>query len=318
MRLAALIISCAVPATAQDFLLDLPINCTPGDNCYIQNYVDHDPSDRAQDYRCGHLTYDTHKGTDFALPSRAAMEAGVDVLAAAAGTVQAVRSDMADAYFTPERAAEIGPRECGNGVVLLHGDGWETQYCHMKQGSVTVAPGDEVAAGDVIGQVGLSGRTQFPHVHLSVRKNGEVVDPFDSDGEILCSTPADETLWREVPDTAQGGVIAVGFADHVPDFDAVKAGTAAAETLVADAPIVFWGLAFGAEPGDVIGIRIDGPEGPTFETQDVLDRRQALVMRAGGLRAPDRGWAAGEYLGTFRHSRDGEELSLRIARITLR
>ena len=55
---------------------------------------------------------------------------------------------------------------------------------------------DEVVeAGTVLGQIGLSGRTQFPHVHLSVRKDGKVVDPFDPDGSVTCGEPDEDTLF---------------------------------------------------------------------------------------------------------------------------
>lgn len=73
MRLAILISSCAVPVMAQDFSLGQPIDCALGDSCYIQNYVDHDPSPAASDFSCGVLTYDGYKGTDFALPTRGLM-----------------------------------------------------------------------------------------------------------------------------------------------------------------------------------------------------------------------------------------------------
>ena len=65
MRTIALLITCATPAVAQDLHLGLPIDCTLGDTCYIQNYVDTDPSEEALDFQCGSLTYDGHKGTDF-------------------------------------------------------------------------------------------------------------------------------------------------------------------------------------------------------------------------------------------------------------
>jgi hypothetical protein len=42
MRLSILLISCAMPDMAQDFLLDLPVDCEFGATCYIQNYVHHD------------------------------------------------------------------------------------------------------------------------------------------------------------------------------------------------------------------------------------------------------------------------------------
>ena len=82
--------------------------------------------------------------------------------------------------------------------VIRHGDGWETQYCHMRRGSITVLPGDRVAMGQVLGQVGMSGESEFPHLELSLRENGAVVDPFDPDGAITCGV-SDETLWTVPP-----------------------------------------------------------------------------------------------------------------------
>jgi murein DD-endopeptidase MepM/ murein hydrolase activator NlpD len=61
--------------------------------------------------------------------------------------------------------------------VIVHDQGWETQYCHLKHGSISVKVGDTVQVGDVLGKIGLSGRTQFPHVHVSVRHNGTRIDP---------------------------------------------------------------------------------------------------------------------------------------------
>ncbi len=73
--------------------------------------MDHDPGPDAADFTCNGLSYDTHTGTDFALPSLAAMQAGVAVLAAAPGTVAALRDGMPDTGLTPDTAAQIdGPR----------------------------------------------------------------------------------------------------------------------------------------------------------------------------------------------------------------
>jgi len=318
MRLTALLLFCATPAVAQEISLDFPVDCTLGDTCYLQNYVDHDPSNDASDFMCGDLTYDTHKGTDFGLPSLAAMNAGVNVLAAAPGTVRGVRNNMRDVLYTPDLDAEINGRDCGNGLVITHENGWETQYCHLKEGSVAVQTGQSVQAGTILGEIGLSGRTQFPHLHLSVRQNGRVVDPFDPDGDINCGTPSDSTLWAAPIATPQGGLLAVGFSDNVPEFAAVKAGTAAAEALSAMAPIVVWGLAFGAQPDDIMRITIDGPDGAVFNTDVTLNRTQALVMRAGGRRAPDTGWPAGHYDGYVAHIRDGVVLGERLVQIALR
>lgn len=319
MRLVANLValSCAMPIMAQDFSLGLPIDCALGDTCYIQNYVDHDPTDAASDFQCGDLTYDGHKGTDFGLHSLADMNAGVDVVAAAAGTVRGARNDMRDVLYTPDLEGEINGRDCGNGVVILHDNGWETQYCHMRKGSVAVRTGDTVQAGDALGLVGLSGRTQFPHVHISVRRNGQVIDPFDPDGNITCGSPSGDTLWANALDTPQGGILSVGFATDIPDYDRVKAGEAAANVLLPDAPIVVWAFAFGAQPNDVVSIAFDGPEGPLFETDDVLNRTQALFMRAGGLNPPDGGWASGDYSGTVTHTRGNVVLDQQSVQISL-
>ncbi len=145
----------------------------------------------------------------------------------------------------------------------------------MREGSVVVLTGDRVTTGDVLGQVGLSGRTQFPHIHIAVRQDGVVVDPFTADDTIACDTSSDTTLWMDDIDTPTGGIIAMGFSDGIPDYDAVKAGTATAETLSRNAPIVVWAFAFGARVGDVVSLDIIGPDGTLFETDDVLTRQQA-------------------------------------------
>jgi len=323
MRLAALLISCAMPAMAQDFSvtqsfsLAQPIDCILGDTCYIQNYVDTDPSETASDFLCGSLTYDTHQGTDFGLPTLIAMEAGVEVLAAADGTVRGTRNDMRDVIYTDALSGEINGRDCGNGVVISHDDGWETQYCHLKEGSATVQSGQTITAGTPLGLVGLSGRTQFPHLHISVRRDGQVIDPFDPQNTATCDTPPTETLWANPIDTPQGGFLASGFADKIPEYEMVKAGTAGVSQLLSNTPIVLWGFAYGTRSDDVIAISFSGPDGPLFETRDVLDRTQALTMRAGGLNAPDTGWQSGTYIGTVEHIRGDTVLSRQSTQATV-
>ena len=165
---------------AEPFRLGLPIACTPGEDCVVQNYFDHDPSPARRDHMCGHMTYDGHDGIDFRLPSMSALRRGVPVLAAAAGRVEAVRDAVPDDGM--ERGAEaIAGIDCGNAVVLRHDGGWVTQYCHMARGSIAVTPGQTIARGTALGLVGYSGRTRFPHLHLTVRRDGKPVDPFAPD-----------------------------------------------------------------------------------------------------------------------------------------
>lgn len=300
--------SLAAPVAAGELQLQLPIDCELGETCHIQQFVDHDPGPGARDYLCGSLSYEGHKGTDFALPFQTDMEAGVNVLAAADGVVRGMRDGVPDQVMTEANRASVANRECGNGVVLVHPDGWETQYCHMKRGSVTVRSGDKVSAGTVLGQVGLSGRTQFPHLHLSVRHEGKVVDPFAPERLNTCGDAPSETLWDTVPHHTPGGIIGGGFATTVPEFSDVKKGIAGQTSLAPTAPaIVYWSYAYGTREGDVWTLTLEGPNGRFSEYSDTMPRHQAQVFRATGRRLRGAAWRPGTYKGIATLTRDGQE-----------
>ena len=91
---------------------------------------------------------------------------GIDLTASTGTPVYAARSGVANVYST-----ETG----GNTVSLNHQDGFKTNYLHLD--SYVVKKGDWVAAGQLIGYVGSSGRSTGPHLHYAVYKNGEAVDP---------------------------------------------------------------------------------------------------------------------------------------------
>ena len=319
MRLiCATILSLVAQTATGDISLALPIDCELGETCHIQQTVDHDPTESAFDFTCGLLTYDGHKGTDFALPSLAAQAEGVDVLAAAPGTVRGVRDGMPDVLQVSETAPDIAGRECGNGVVVSHGDGWETQYCHLAQGSISVRTGDTVAIGTVLGQVGLSGETQFPHLHLSVRQSGQVVDPFDPDGAITCNAISDETLWTDSIALPPGGFISAGFSASVPEFNDIKAGEAHTGTIAPTNPMVVWGYLFGGKIGDEVLLTIAGPTEKIVDQTVILERNQAQLFRASGRRAPAGGWDTGDYVGTVQIVRDGAQLDEIRTTVTVR
>ena len=292
----ALLLLLPAAAIAQP-ILTLPVDCNLGETCYVQSYVDADPGPGARDAACGPQSYDGHAGTDFALPSLAAMEEGVAVLAAAPGTVLRVRDGEADAGLD----GMTEDRDCGNAVVLDHGSGWETQYCHMRRGSVAVAPGDTVARGDELGMIGLSGRTEFPHLHISLRRGGAIVDPVGGP----CGR---EALFDPPLGVNGGGIVAAGVATRVPGYDEVKAGLSE-EPLAPGTPLVAWILAHGTRPGDVLRARLVGPGRQGFDLEAELDRQQALTYRAMGRRGPDDGWPIGLYEGTAEHLRDGVMIS---------
>ena len=99
----------------------------------------------------GHIAW--HAGVDFA------GKMGSDIVSVAAGVV----TWSADRYGY------------GQMVEINHGGGFSTRYAHNSENLVNV--GDIVKKGQVIAQMGTSGRSTGPHVHFEVYKNGRSVDP---------------------------------------------------------------------------------------------------------------------------------------------
>lgn len=313
--LAIIAIAFTAPVAAETIRLDLPIDCVIGETCVIQVYVDRDPGPGAVDFACGHLTSDGHKGTDFRIPDLEAMRRGVAVLAAAAGRVTGIRDGVADVSVREIGVAALKGRDCGNGVVIDHGNGWVTQYCHMRRGGIAVKPGDRVKAGQKLGSVGLSGRTEFPHLHLSVRLRDRPVDPFVGATEATgCDVPR-RPLWRNpAADNLvyrAAGLINAGFTDRPPEMAEIEAGAHRLTSLHSSADtLVFWVRIFGLRPGDRQHLRISGPEGAVLvdaRPKDV-DRPKAQWMSFAGKRRPSRGWAPGIYRGEYTLIRGGETL----------
>ena len=100
-----------------------------------------------------------HNGVDLAA------EAGTEVLAAADGVVYTTYTD------------DI----MGTTVVIRHDGGYTTQYASLSE-ELKVSTGDAVSLGQAIGTVGetaLVETSMGPHVHFSVLKNDESMDPYE-------------------------------------------------------------------------------------------------------------------------------------------
>lgn len=222
----------------------------------------------------------------------AEMRRGVRILAAAPGRVRAVRDGEPD---TGLEGFETG-KDCGNGIVVDHADGWSTQYCHLARGSIAVRPGQTVARGAPIGRMGLSGRTEFPHLHFTLRRDGDVVDPFDG-GEVSAACGgAGEDLWAEPVAVRFGGLVDHGFIGKRPTLDVVREGLPTIAFDPADDVLIFWARAFGLRSGDVIRLRLMAPDGRVMASNDrAMDRARAEEFAFIGARRPSGGWAPGRY-----------------------
>lgn len=94
--------------------------------------------------------------------------AGIDISAPFGDAVRATSDGLVE---TAETVNGYG-RE----IVLDHGYGFETLYGHLA--SFAVSAGERVSRGQVIGYVGLSGRSTGPHLHYEVRINNTPVNPY--------------------------------------------------------------------------------------------------------------------------------------------
>jgi murein DD-endopeptidase MepM/ murein hydrolase activator NlpD len=302
----------ALPASAQDITLRLPVACEIGRTCFIQNYLDRDPSPAVSDHQCGTLTYEDHNGTDIRVPNMLAQQAGVDVIAAADGKVANTREGVPDIAVTEQTREKISQIGCGNAVVIDHGNGWRTAYCHMAKGSVAVRSGREVKAGDKIGRVGLSGLTEYPHLHFTLLKDGKPVDPF-AYGAPEKSCGSGKSLWEASLQRAlayqAGAVLNKGFASGPVTMEAIESGAAERETPTTNSPaLVAFVRAIGLKGGDVQTLTLFDPDGKPLAQNKAppLDRAKAQWMAFSGVKQPEGGFRPGLYRAIYRVERDGK------------
>lgn len=291
-------------------VLELPIRCTLGQDCFIQNYFDHDPGPKANDYTCGKLSYDGHHGTDFRLRDLAAMGKKVAVVAAAPGIVIGIRDGEQDLNVKLRGKGSLKGKEAGNGVRLDHGDGWTTQYSHLLQGSIVVRKGQRVKTGDVLGVVGLSGNTEFPHVDFSVSKDGKPVDPFSPEAK-GCGIPS-KVLWSSDAQTVlryqPTGVLISGFAAAPPREDIAEAGGYDAQSIPGTVEnMVFWVQLFGLYKDDRLTLELSGPNKQKIsENQMVLPGDKASWFAYSGKRRQGGSWLKGSYSARIHLERAGK------------
>lgn len=263
-----------LPVMASSPRFTLPIGCQLGKDCFIQLYSDRDPGPGESDWGCGRLTYDQHKGTDFAIANKVIMAKGVRVLAAAAGTVLRTRDGVIDRPVTSADDPRVVGQECGNGVVIDHGEGWQSQYCHLRQGSVMVKPGDRITRAAPLGLVGQSGLASFPHVHFELRHQNQIIDPFMGDRPGNACQTKPQSLWQSPLTYVPTGWIDGGFSDQVPTLELAEQGILNQAQFSSQATrLVFWVRVFGVLAGDQETLRILRPDSTVYsERQHTISK----------------------------------------------
>ncbi|MBT5108857.1 MAG: M23 family metallopeptidase [Rhodospirillaceae bacterium] len=290
---------------------DLPLDCLAGPDCFVQKYVDHAPDGAYRDYRCGSLSDDGHKGTDFRLRDFKMMERDISVRAAAPGTVVTTRDGMPDVHMGLVGKDAVFDRGLGNAVVIDHGDGWRTIYAHLRRGGVSVTKGQRVASGDPIGVIGLSGLTEFPHVHFQVNHRGTPVDPFtgasvqpDAKSDV-CGEFTSASLWRKSALDSltyqRAFLLHAGFSDKVMKRAALQYGLYDRDTFPTTARNLLFGVFFaGVRAGDVYRLRFFDPGGGViFDKTGTFPKHSGVRFLTGGKSNRTRPWRTGLYQAKF-------------------
>ena len=311
IALAAAVLLAGVPgAAAQDaagLRFRFPARCDIGGDCWFRQYMDLDEGPAYRDHRCGIRASEGHSGTDIAPTDPDG--APIDVLAAAAGTVVGARDGQND---SPLRAGDDSRqgRECGNGVRIDHGDGWTSQYCHLRRGSVTVGRGDAVEAGDMLGAIGSSGQSDTPHVHFQLERDGVPVDPFTGAGagaRARCDASGSlaGALWQ-APRAEQFSayrptvIYRAGLTTAPPERTRARHDGYPGTAGVTAEALVGYVMLLGAAGGTTIDTIINAPGGERiFERRAVVERDFAEYFSFAGT--PRRGgpWAPGAYRVRF-------------------
>lgn len=295
-----------VQADDAPFKMSFPLRCTMGEDCWLLYYVDTNRADKiAEDYSCGKRTYDQHKGTDFMIRDKAAMEKGIDVLAAAPGKVLRLRDSVGDDFKSDEamQAIKDAGIECGNGVFVGHAGGYATQYCHLKKGSIIVKEGDELTRGQKIGEIGISGMAEHPHLHLSVYRDKKLIDPFGGQdvetedcrqGDLGARQYWDDTmpLRNEAPNFVDSG-----FSASMPDFDLIPQGQRGTAPKAGDKAFIYWGVIYDMRQGDYLVMNIIDQDGKEWVKRTVQQDKDRIRQYYAAGRKISAGLPKGTYTG---------------------
>lgn len=279
-------------------VLGLPVNCRLGDECFVQQMPDMDPGPGVVDPLCGRASYEGHDGWDIRL--RSLKDIGrTAVLSVADGTVLRVRDGVADRIYDRSQDSNLlGGKECGNGVVIEHANGIVSQYCHLKQGSVAVHPGTRIGKGERLGLIGASGLAEFPHVHLSIRRDGVTVEPLTGRSLRLGAEACGDTTGGSFESSVARllskwptAIMDSGLARAPPELPSLVREGAPPLVKLSEA-IVVWVWAINIEQGSFFRIQLLDPDRTPIldvQTRSLEGRKANYLAYVGGKNGAQAG-----------------------------
>lgn len=245
-------LTASAPVSVTGFIM--PLEGVLNEDFYFHSYMDLGAGPVLLDYNCGEKTYDGHRGVDIAIRNFAHMDQGVNVVAAARGTV----AETHDGEF--DRQTEWLDGVTANYVVIDHAEGYKTRYWHLTKNSVVVAEGQQVVAGTVLGQVGSSGISTRPHLHFELNRSGEAVSSFAGS----CGDNLD--YWAEtLPYQDEFHLIQLGVTNREMQQGDIKQGVPSLDTLyTSDVVATVWYELHNVQADVSSHISIYRPDGTLF------------------------------------------------------
>jgi murein DD-endopeptidase MepM/ murein hydrolase activator NlpD len=191
---------------------------------------------------------------------------------------------------------------------------------------VQVKPGAAISRGTVLGEVGLSGFTEFAHLHFEVRHGDTVIDPFtgkglgEATGEACGTTQG--ALW-DGPTLATlarkpAAFLVGGFAGDAVDLRTLELAPPSPPTATSQALLAYVRI-LGVQAGDIETLSIVGPDAAAFGTKGPVALTSPKVQWLSylGRKRGGEPWQSGDYRARYRLERNGrvlinEEFSFRL------
>jgi len=259
----AVIFAFLIPSIAHAIDLRFPVACRLMDHCWVTNHVDLENREGiTKDYMCGDKANDGSKSTHISLASRSTFNQNIPVIAAADGIIKVAKN--------------VGGF-CGVRVAIDHDKGWESSYCHLKNGSLQVQKGQHVRAGQILGAVGMSGETNWPHLSYALMRNGMIFDPFSNRTSLEGCSGQGTPMWAGGvnPLYEPANVTSIGFTTGSTRNNDIHNGTVKSLSKISTdtSQISLWGLIMNVRSGDKIDLEIKTPSGRVLNNAQVTAER---------------------------------------------